>query len=165
MFVLGVDPGVARCGFAVLSRSRARIEVESAGLIETPASDALPRRLLEIYRHLCDLIAEFEVSCVVVERVLFQTNAKSAMAVAQASGAALMAAATHDVRVVQISTNEMKLSLVGDGAATKMQIQSMVQRLLHLDSAPKPPDIADAIGLAYCYLSGSELARSGWSMS
>lgn len=156
---------MARCGFAVLSRSRSSIEVETAGLIETPSFETLPNRLLEIYRHLCDLIVEFEVSCVVVERVLFQTNAKSAMAVAQASGAALMAAATHGVGVVQISTNEMKLSLVGDGAATKVQIQAMVQRLLRLESAPKPPDIADAIGLAYCYLSGSELARSGWSMS
>lgn len=165
MFVLGVDPGLARCGYALLSRSNTSIEVEEAGLISTSRESPLPRRLNEIYRALASIISAHQLEMVVVERVVFQTNAKSAMAVGQALGMAYIAAENASVSVAQISSNEMKLSLVGNGSADKWQLQLMVQRLLQLDSPLKPPDVVDAIGLAYCYLNASSEVRRGWRIS
>jgi crossover junction endodeoxyribonuclease RuvC len=87
------------------------------------------------------------------------------MSVGQASGAALMAAAASALPVVQMSSNEMKLALVGDGGASKVQLQTMVQRLLDLDELPGPPDVVDAIGLAYCYLSVAPHQRQSWPLT
>lgn len=165
MFVLGVDPGVARCGYAVLSRNRHGIEIETAGVIMTSKESPLPLRLLEIHTELSATISQFKLEVAIVERVLFQTNVKTAMSVAKAAGMALLAAAAAGVEVVEISTNEMKLALAGDGSATKIQLQETIQRLLGLVALPKPPDVVDAIGLAYTYLSRPRQLRSNWEFA
>ncbi len=165
MYVLGVDPGVARCGYAILSRSSHAIEVQEAGVIRTNKDTPLPSRLLQIFDTLKSIIASQSIDVVVVERVVFKTNAKSAMAVGQALGAAFMAAQSASLPIAQVSSNEMKLSLVGDGSADKWQLQSMVQRLLGMDKPINPPDVVDAIGLAFCFLSASEPVRQGWRVS
>ena len=129
----------------------------AAGVITTPAADPLPIRLAALAGELRALVDEFRPDAVAVERVLFQANARTAMAVGQASGLALVAAAERGCPVAQYSPNEVKQAVVGYGSATKMQVQRMVQSLLHLPERPRPPDAADALALAICHLTGAPL--------
>ena len=156
MFVMGVDPGLSRCGYGVVERApgsgRSGLRAVAAGVITTPVADGLPARLAALAAELRALLAEYAPEVVVVERVLFQTNARTAMAVGQASGLALAAAAERGAEVVQYSPNEVKMAVTGYGAATKSQMQTMVQKLLDLESVPRPPDAADALALAICQL-------------
>lgn len=153
MFVLGVDPGVSRCGYGLVASEAQAMSVVSAGVITTPVSDPLPQRLAELSAELEDLITEYRPNIVVVERVFFQTNVRTAMSVGQASGLALALAHKHGAEVVQYTSNEVKQCVTGDGAATKAQTQRMVQQLLSLPERPDPPDVADALALAICHIS------------
>ncbi len=157
MFALGIDPGLSRCGYGLVVRSRAGLAVLSAGVIRTPPSDPLASRLAALFGELRQLMAEAQPDVVVVERVLFQANARTAMSVGQASGVALVAAAEAGVEVIQYSPNEVKQAVTGYGSATKEQVQRMVQSLLHLPERPRPPDVADALALAICHLTGTGL--------
>jgi len=105
-------------------------------------------------------VAESAPDAVVVERVLFQTNARTAMSVGQAAGIALLAAARAGCPVVQYSANEVKLAVVGYGGATKEQVQRMVAAVLGLAEPPTPPDVADALALALCHAASSGLRRA-----
>jgi crossover junction endodeoxyribonuclease RuvC len=157
VFVLGIDPGLSRCGYGAVVREQAGLRAVAAGVITTPTSDPLPDRLAALARELRALVAEFTPDVVAVERVLFQANARTAMGVGQASGLALVAAAERGCEVVQYSPNEVKLAVVGYGDATKAQMQRMVQSLLGLVERPRPPDAADALALAICHLTGAPL--------
>jgi crossover junction endodeoxyribonuclease RuvC len=160
MFVLGVDPGLSRCGYGLVTRSPGRsgaLLAEAAGVIETDPRDAIPGRLLILQRELRALMAEYRPAVVVVERVFFQVNAKTAVSVCQASGLALVAAAEGGSEVAQYSANEVKHALVGFGSATKEQVQRMVASVLGLATPPTPPDAADALALAICHLHSSGL--------
>ena len=121
-------------------------------MIRTEPSLPLPARLAELQRELRALIAELEPDVVAVERVFFQVNVRTAMSVGQASGLAMAEAFSAGCEVAQYSPNEVKLSVTGDGAANKEQVQLMVQRLLSLKAAPRPADAADAAALALCHL-------------
>ena len=157
MFALGVDPGLSRCGYGAVLRRPDGLQAVAAGVIRTPPTDELARRLADLLSELRLLMAELRPDVVVVERVLFQANARTAMSVGQASGLALVAAADAGCPVVQYSPNEVKQAVAGYGAATKEQVQRMVQSLLHLPERPRPPDTADALALAICYLTGAPL--------
>jgi crossover junction endodeoxyribonuclease RuvC len=157
VFALGIDPGLSRCGYGLVRRGRDGLEVASAGVIRTPTADPLATRLASLYREVCRLLDEARPDVVVVERVLFQANARTAMAVGQASGVALVAAAQVECPVVQYSPNEVKQAVTGYGSATKEQVQRMVQALLKLPTRPRPPDVADALALAICHLTGTGL--------
>jgi crossover junction endodeoxyribonuclease RuvC len=157
VFVLGVDPGLSRCGYGVVGRDRSGLAVSSAGVITTPPTDPLATRLASLFGELRRLIAEARPEVVVVERVLFQANARTAMAVGQASGVALVAAAEAGCPVVQYSPNEVKQAVTGYGSASKEQVQRMVQSILQLAERPRPPDVADALALAICHLTGTGL--------
>lgn len=155
MFVLGIDPGVSRCGYGCVTRSPADgigFEAVAAGVITTPTSAPLPERLAELARELRALVADLEPQVVAVERVFFQTNARTAMSVGQASGLALAAAAEAGCEVAQYTSNEVKQAVAGYGAATKEQVQRMVETYCHLAVRPRPPDAADALALAICHL-------------
>jgi crossover junction endodeoxyribonuclease RuvC len=152
VFVLGIDPGVSRCGYGAVRADKQRMTAVAAGVITTAADDPLPFRLALLQRELRGLIAELEPDAVVVERVFFQTNARTAMSVGQASGLALAAAAEAGCEVAQYTANEVKMAIVGYGGATKRQVQQMVQAQLGLDESPNPPDVADALALAMCHL-------------
>jgi crossover junction endodeoxyribonuclease RuvC len=141
----------------VVARGPKGLDLTLAGVISTPPSDPLALRLASLYGELCRLLAEVEPDVVVVERVLFQANARTAMAVGQASGVALVAAAEARCPVVQYSPNEVKQAVTGYGSATKEQVQRMVQSLLKLPDRPRPPDVADALALAICHLTGAGL--------
>ncbi len=149
--VLGIDPGVSRCGYGAVSRERGRLRATACGVIRTSPADALPERLRALDEELGDLVRQLRPSAMAVERVLFQTNVRTAMSVGQASGLALVVAARAGIPVAQYSPNEVKLAVTGDGRADKLAVQTMITRLLSLRDIPKPADAADALALACCH--------------
>lgn len=160
MRVLGIDPGLTRCGYAVVDgRGPGAAQAITLGVIRTPASDELPYRLAALRNEIVGLITEFEPDVVSVERVFFQTNVRTAMSVGQASGLALCEAAAAGCVVVQYTPNEVKNTVAGFGGATKQQMQKMVQARLKLSQLPKPADAADAAALALCHLAFAPMSR------
>lgn len=153
--VLGIDPGVSRCGYGAVTGRGGDCRVVVSGVIRTDPSEALPARLALLADTLDGLLAEVAPSAVAVERVLFQANVRTAMSVGQASGLALAAAARRGIPVAQYSPNEVKLAVTGWGGADKSQVQAMVARLLGLAEPPRPPDVADALALALCHRTGA----------
>ena len=159
MFVLGIDPGVSRCGYGCVTRQGHGYRATAAGVVTTSPADPLPRRLAALLAELSALIAEHRPEVVVVERVFFQTNARTAMSVGQASGLALAAAATAGCAVAEYTANEVKQAVAGYGAAPKDQVQRMVQATLSLPEPPRPADAADALALALCHLARAPRLR------
>jgi crossover junction endodeoxyribonuclease RuvC len=157
--VLGIDPGLSRCGYGAITGRASECRAVSYGVLRTSPDLALPERLGALHEDLEALIVELRPSVVAVERVLFQANVRTAMSVGQASGLALAIAARAGIPVEQYSPNEVKLAVAGYGAADKEQVQSMVMRLLKLAAPPSPPDAADALALALCH--GWGAARYG----
>jgi len=159
MFVLGIDPGLTRCGYGLVSRGQrsGTFAAHAAGTLETSADDPVERRLSELSGLLGELLEEFDPKVVVVERVFFQTNVRTATSVAQASGVALSCAAARGCEVAQYTSNEVKLAVAGYGAATKRQVQEMVARQCGLATAPPSADAADALALAVCHLVGASM--------
>jgi crossover junction endodeoxyribonuclease RuvC len=131
-----------------------------SGVLTTPVSSPLAERLAQLLKELRMLLARLSPEVVVVERILFQNNARTAMSVGQASGLALAAAAEAGIPVVQYSPNEVKQAVAGWGSAGKDQVQRMVQTLLDLPEKPTPPDRADALALALCHLANAPFARA-----
>jgi crossover junction endodeoxyribonuclease RuvC len=152
VFVLGIDPGVSRCGYAVVERRGSSDRVHALGVITTPTDWSLPRRLARLQRELSELFDSFEPGVLAIERVLFQANVRTALSVGQASGLAMVEAARRELPVAEYSPNQVKDAVVGYGAATKAQVQRMVQTILSLDSPPRPADAADAAAVALCHL-------------
>ncbi len=148
--MLGIDPGLSRCGYGVVARSAqdGSLRAIACGVLRTPPDDPLPSRLASLARELRALLDEFTPEAVVVERVFFQTNVRTAMSVGQASGLALAAASEAGCDVAQYTSNEVKQAVTGYGAATKEQVGRMVQSLLSLAEVPKPVDASDALALA-----------------
>lgn len=158
--VLGIDPGLTRCGYAVVDgRGPAAATAVSLGVIRTPSSDPLPLRLASLRTEFTDLIAEYRPDVVAVEQVFFQVNVRTAMSVGQASGLALAEAALAGCEVIQYTPNQVKDAVAGWGGADKVQVQKMVQVRLALSTLPKPADAADAAALALCHLATSPLGR------
>ncbi len=160
MFVLGIDPGLSRCGYGVVTRRGDGLAAVAGGVVTTPPDMPLPDRLHTLSEELRSLVDEFSPGAVVVERVFFQMNARTAMATGQAAGVALAAAAASGCEVAQYTANEVKQALVGFGGATKEQVQRMVASVLGLPEPPRPPDVADALALAACHLTGQPLRRA-----
>ena len=156
--VVGIDPGVSRCGYGAVSRASGGALVARAfGVIRTEPDDELPARLAVLEHELDALVHDMGPCALAVERVLFQVNTRTAMSVGQASGLALAVAGRTGVPVFHYSPNEVKLAVTGDGTADKAQVQTMVARLLSLDQPPRPADAADALGLAVCHLGSAGL--------
>ena len=149
--ILGIDPGVSCCGYGAIVRRGAQPHAVACGVIRTDPTVPLPARLALLAGELDQLVEELQPAAVVVERVLFQVNARTAISVGQASGLALVAAARRDIPVVQYSPNEVKLAIAGDGGAGKREVAAMVARLLKLPTPPSPADAADALALALCH--------------
>ena len=153
MFVLGIDPGLSRCGYAVVEPApRGRGRAIALGVLRTAVDDPVPERLAQLHNDFVDLLDDFAPAVVSVERIFFQNNTRTAVGVAQASGLALALAAQRGLTVAQYSPSEVKSVVAGDGQATKSQVQEMVQVLLALTELPRPADAADAAALALCHL-------------
>ncbi|MGA0862710.1 MAG: crossover junction endodeoxyribonuclease RuvC [Ilumatobacteraceae bacterium] len=152
--VLGIDPGLTRCGYAVLrSVGPQQVEALALGVVRTSASDDLPVRLGELHTEIASLLDEHTPDAVAVEQVFFQNNVRTAMSVGQASGVVLALAAAAGCAVVQYTPSQVKSAVTGWGGADKAQVTQMVQRRLGLDRAPKPADAADAAAIALCHCS------------
>ena len=153
MRVLGVDPGLTRCGVGVVDGAPGRTPgLVEAGVIRTPADAELPLRLLAIEAGLEEWIARHRPDIVAVERVFSQHNTMTVIGTAQAAGVALLVAARHRLPVRQHTPSEVKAAITGSGRADKAQIGTMVTRVLRLREAPKPAAAADAVALAICQL-------------
>lgn len=161
MRVLGVDPGLTRCGLGVVSGSLGRpLTMAHVEVITTPAGEALPERLLVISRRIQDLIRTTDPDVVAIERMFSQHNLQTVMGTAQASAAAVLAAAEAGLPVVWHTPSEVKAAVTGSGRADKAQVSGMVVRILALPKAPRPVDATDALALAICHVwRGSATAR------
>lgn len=152
MFVLGVDPGLSRCGYCVVQSERGRTRAVALGVFRTDPGNTVPDRLAELVRDVRGLLDEFPVDSVAIERVLFQVNVRTAMSVGQASGVVMAEAAGRGLGVTEYSPNEVKDAVAGFGGADKAQVQRMVQLLLDLPAVPDPPDAADAAAVALTHV-------------
>lgn len=152
MRVLGIDPGLTRCGVGVVdvaaNRTASLVHVE---VLRTPADQALELRLLELGDGIERLLDEFAPDAVAIERVFAQQNLHSVMGVAQVSGVALRSAAQRGLAVGFHTPTEVKAALTGFGQAEKKQLGTMVAKVLRLDVVPKPADASDALALAICH--------------
>ncbi|MCK4778141.1 MAG: crossover junction endodeoxyribonuclease RuvC [Actinomycetia bacterium] len=151
MIILGIDPGTASTGFGLIDYDGSRIELKEFGCIRTGSKMHLSERLRIIYEKISGIINEFEPEIVVIEQLFFNTNAKTALAVGQARGVAMLAAALSEKEVQEYTPLQVKQALVGYGRAHKKQVQYMVRSILKLNFTPKPDDAADALGLAICH--------------
>ena len=150
MIILGIDPGTAMLGYAIVERTGPRLRAIDYGVIKTPSSLSLPERLEAIYLAITDLIELHAPVLVGVERLFFTTNAQTAFAVGQARGVVLLAAALHDLEIREATPNEVKVAAAGHGSASKEQVGRMVQAILGLAEIPTPDDAADALAIAIC---------------
>lgn len=153
MRVLGVDPGLTRCGIAVVDGAVGKpLTCVEVGVIRTPADAALAERLLAVADAVEEWLDRHHPEVVAVERVFSQYNVRTAMGTAQAGGVVALAAARRGISVDFHTPSEMKAAVTGSGRADKAQVTAMVTRILKLPARPKPADAADALGLAICHL-------------
>ena len=152
MRVLGVDPGLTRCGVGIIDVNARRQSVfVSVNVIQTPVDATLSHRLLILEEGLQELVETFQPNAIAVERVFSQHNVRTAMSTAQASAIALLVAAKHGIAVAMYTPTEVKAAVTGSGRADKAQVTAMVTKILKLNEAPKPADAADALALALCH--------------
>jgi len=150
--VLGVDPGLTRCGVGIVDiEPTRRAALVAVTVIETAADLPLERRLLAIAEGVEALLDEHRPDAVALERVFAQHNVRTVMGTAQASGVVLRAAAARGLTVTLHTPTEVKAAVTGHGGADKKQVTAMVQRILRLDAPPRPADAADALALAICH--------------
>ncbi|MDE0066831.1 MAG: crossover junction endodeoxyribonuclease RuvC [Acidimicrobiaceae bacterium] len=151
MFVLGIDPGLSRCGYGCVEHGR-KPRAVAAGVIRTDPRVERPLRLAEIQHEVRALIDELKPQVVVIERVLFQQNATTAMSVGMVSGIIMVEAVSAGCAVVEYSPNEVKLAVAGWGGAGKDEVGQMVKTLLGLREPLEPADVSDAVAVALCHV-------------
>ena len=153
MRVLGVDPGLTRCGLGIVDGGPGiTLRMVAARVVGTPADADIGERLLTVEREVDGWLAEFRPDAVAVERVFSQHNVRTVMGTAQAGAVAIICAARRGVPVAMHTPSEVKAAVTGSGRADKAQITAMVSRLLRLAEPPRPADAADALALAICHL-------------
>jgi crossover junction endodeoxyribonuclease RuvC len=166
MRVLGIDPGLTRCGLGIVDglpgRQPTLIAVD---VVRTPADLEIAQRLVSIEQAVEDWIVSYRPTAVAIERVFAQHNVQTVMGTAQAAGVAMFAAARRGITVALHTPSEVKAAITGSGRAPKDQVGAMVQRILRAESLPQPADAADALALAICHVwRGSTTARLNAAM-
>ncbi|NLU81298.1 crossover junction endodeoxyribonuclease RuvC [Rhodococcus sp. HNM0569] len=152
MRVLGVDPGLTRCGWGVVDGGSGRaVAPVDVGVVRTPTDLDLARRLVLVADAAEQWLDEFHPDVVAVERVFAQHNVRTAMGTAQAGGVVALAAARRNIPVAFHTPSEVKAAVTGNGSADKPQVTAMITRILKLERAPRPADAADALALAICH--------------
>jgi len=152
MRVLGIDPGLTRCGIGIVdSTGPQKLEMVGVGVIKTDPDAPLELRLFELEKEILIWIKKFKPDVIAVERVFSQLNVRTAMATGQAAGVALLLAAKAGIPVVMHTPSEVKAAVTGSGRADKKQVANMVKRVLKLREIPKPVDSTDALALAICH--------------
>lgn len=160
--VLGIDPGLTRCGVGIVDVDRSRrATLVHVGVVRTPADADLAERLAGVAAGIRAVIDEHRPTAVAVERVFAQQNRQTVMGTAQASGVALLIAAEAGLPAATHTPSEVKAAVTGYGSADKRQVQTMIARILRLDEPPQPADAADALAIALCHAWRRDGATSG----
>ncbi|MDQ0339515.1 crossover junction endodeoxyribonuclease RuvC [Caldalkalibacillus uzonensis] len=157
MIILGIDPGIAIVGFAVVQKDGRRLKPLQYGTLTTKPDLTTPARLRQIYRGMTTLLSEYKPDVLAIEKLFFNRNVTTAFTVGQARGVMLLAAEEAGVPVVEYTPLQVKQAVVGYGVAEKRQVQEMVKMLLGLSERPKPDDAADALAVAICHAHSVQL--------
>ncbi len=157
--ILGIDPGVAIVGYAVVEARGDVLKMITCDVIRTPAGLPLAQRLQQIYQQLGALVTSYHPHEAALEALFFGKNASTAMAVGQAQGVTMLALANSGLTIAEYTPNAVKLAVTGYGAAKKEQVGEMVRLLLHLTAIPQPDDAADAAAIAICHVHTARLLR------
>lgn len=160
MRILGIDPGTALMGYGIVDEEGSRLRPITYGVLRTEAGQPQSQRLVKIYRELNQLLDEYQPEVMAIEELFFNKNVTTAIAVGQARGVALLAAANRELEIFEFTPLQVKLSLTGEGRAQKDQVSFMVCRLLGLGKPPRPDDVTDALAIAICGL--HQRAASKW---
>ena len=159
MLVLGIDPGTAICGYAVVEQLGNKIHEVQYGAVFTDKDELPEMRLKKIYEEISALIDHYKPDLMSIEKLFFNRNVTTAIPVGQARGVVLLAAANQGLKILEFTPMQIKSSVVGTGSATKEQVTYMVQHLLNIKEKPKPDDVADALAAALCGINTASTMR------
>ena len=155
MRILGIDPGIATIGFAILESDCLQFHLQTCGVIKTPAHTSLSSRLNRIFADLNELIQLYKPEAVAIEELFFNTNITTGIAVAHGRGVILLACEQAGIPVAEYTPLQVKQAVAGYGYAEKKQVMEMVRRICSLNAVPKPDDAADAAAIAICHARSS----------
>tara|TARA_Y100000994_G_C15548733_1_gene383141 strand:- start:133 stop:615 length:483 start_codon:yes stop_codon:yes gene_type:complete len=152
MLILGIDPGLTKTGFGLLSISNDKPQIVDYGVIEPNKNDNLSKRLYTIYTDINQLIDMFKPTVFSIEDIFYGRNVKSALLLGQARGIAMLCAAKYDIPIFEYSAKKVKQAVTGNGNADKTQLQYMIKQIFKLKRLPMPLDASDALGIALCHI-------------
>ena len=152
MRVLGVDPGLGITGFSIMDTKRDQTHLSAYGTIKPKPKDTLPKRLNYLFEEMNKILDQFSPDVMAIEDAFYSKNVKSAMTLGQARGSLILAAAQADIPVYEFAPRKVKMSVCGNGAASKEQVSYMVTQILKLKEPPKPLDVSDAMAVGLCYI-------------
>jgi len=152
MRVLGVDPGLGITGFSIMDTKRNQTHLSAYGTIKPKPKDSLPKRLNYLFEEMNKILDQFSPDVMAIEDAFYSKNVKSAMTLGQARGSLILAAAQADIPVHEFAPRKVKMSVCGNGAASKEQVSYMVTQILKLKEPPKPMDVSDAMAVGLCYI-------------
>ena len=159
MKILGIDPGIGRCGWGIIEAQGSRFEGQNYGCMETKSDEEIEKRLKIVYGFVDEIIKQFKPDTLALEDLFFNTNAKTAFIVGQARGVVLLAASKNNIPVAVYTPLQVKIAVVGYGRAHKMQVGQMVKTILGLKSIPKLDDTADALAIALCHAFSAKMNK------
>ncbi|MCB0279114.1 MAG: crossover junction endodeoxyribonuclease RuvC [Calditrichaeota bacterium] len=151
MRILGIDPGTATTGYGIIKVEGNRISIVDLGTVKTHAKDPLPKRLKTIYDGILAVVEEYRPDACSIENIFMHENARTAIILGHSRAVALMAVINNEIPVYEYTPREIKQSVVGNGNASKEQVQYMIRMLLNLKEIPKPSDAADGCAAAICH--------------
>jgi crossover junction endodeoxyribonuclease RuvC len=155
--ILGIDPGLSTTGYGIIEKKGNELElITYGGIRKSPKAD-FTTNLLAIYQKIHQIVNEFQPQACAVENIFYHQNKKTAIIMGHVRGVAMLAAAQNQLPVFEYSPKEVKLSIVGLGAASKPQVQAMVKNILHMTVIPDPEDAADALAVAICHYHRSKI--------
>ena len=155
MRVLGVDPGISITGFSIIESKSNHPSLSAYGTVKPNQKDSLPKRLNYLFEEMNKILDQFNPDILSVEDAFYSKNVKSAMVLGQARGAIILAAAQANIPIFEFAPRKVKMSVCGNGAASKEQVAYMVTKILKLKVQPKPLDVSDAMAVGLCYINQS----------
>jgi len=155
MRVFSIDPGIGITGFSIIDTNRRKSSLSAYGTIKPRPKDSLPKRLNYLFEEVNKLLDQFSPDVLAVEDAFYSKNVKSAMILGQARGSIIIAAAQADIPIYEFAPRKVKMSVCGNGAASKEQVSYMVTKILKLKKPPRPLDVSDAMAVGLCYINQS----------
>ena len=157
MRVLSIDPGLGTTGFSILESRRNKIHLLAYGTIKPNRKDSLPLRLNYLFEEMNKIMDKFTPDNLAIEDAFYRNNVKSAMILGQARGSIILSGAQANLPIYEFAPRKVKMSVCGNGAATKEQVSFMVSKILKLNKPPKPFDVTDAIAVGICFLNQAKI--------